>query len=91
MPDRPLPPGNRVPENVTWAIHDVIEYGVASWTPERDGKGPATQVWFHLTTTALPHPVTIRLKTARAVDELVAMLRRHRNDVWPGEPNHYPE
>jgi hypothetical protein len=29
----------------------------------------------------------LKLGSARAVDELIAMLERHRNDVWPGGSN----
>jgi len=57
-------------------------YDVYSWSPEPAGTGAkCTQV--HL---ALP-PVervrfVLRLKSARALDELVAVLLQHRADVW---------
>lgn len=95
-PDRELPEPNRVPQNCDSASVLPLEavYGVYSWGPGRDGEGPSTQVHFVTGITlggdAPDRPPirlrpTVRLKSARAVDELIAALKRHRADVWPGE------
>jgi hypothetical protein len=81
-----LPPVNRVPHNLDGKHFSIVEYGVASWCPERDGKVPAEAVAFHITIgfgDGDQLKAVMRLKTPRAVDELVAALERHRNDVWP--------
>ena len=57
-------------------------YDIFSWSPGHAGAGvPATQVHIALR----PHPdvtVVLRLKSARALDELVGVLLQHRRDVW---------
>lgn len=87
--DRPLPEPNRLPVNLdemgVWPVECLYE--VASWCPERDGKGPATQVHLALVLKVddkLTLRPTIRLKSVRAVNELIGVLERHRDDVWPG-------
>lgn len=64
-------------------------YSIYEWTPERDGKGKPTQV--HLVIpVALSTPgkpdirleVAMRIKSPRALDELVGVLLRHRQGVW---------
>ncbi len=56
-------------------------YDVYSWSPGVAGAGvPATQV--HLVLPAGDASVMLRLKSARALDELVAVLLQHRKDVW---------
>ncbi|KKM78113.1 hypothetical protein LCGC14_1363210 [marine sediment metagenome] len=78
-----LPDVNRVPENLEGM--DIVltkGYTVASWCPLPDGKVPSTQV--HL---VLEMPIkgklVLRLKTKEAVNTLIKVLERHRNDVWP--------
>lgn len=80
-----LPPANRVPQNVEGRFRNVQQIGVASWCPTPDGSGPAEAVALHFAAAGMGE-FAVRLKTARAVDELIAMLERHRNDVWPGAP-----
>lgn len=83
-----LPPPNRIPLNLAdLGIIGIKEYGVASWCPTPDGSGSAEAVVLHLTiewVLGADLQLGLRLKTPRAVDELIAMLERHRNDVWPG-------
>ncbi len=86
-----LPPANRVPQPLSDRdFVPVLEYQVGSWCPTPDGSGPATAVALRLHGPVLnggeAQTVTmhLRLKSARAVDELIAALERHRNDVWPG-------
>jgi hypothetical protein len=61
-------------------------YDVFSWSPGKAGEGvPSTQV--HVVFGVL-HGIkfVLRLKSARALDELVGVLLQHRSDVWPSEP-----
>ena len=82
-----LPPQNRIPENLDdRPMLEIVEYGVASWSPERDGKGPMTAVALHLKVRIGEREFlefVMRLKTPRAVDEMIALLERNRNNVWP--------
>jgi hypothetical protein len=66
----------------------VDAYGVASWCPARDGTGPATQV--HLWFEAGGVRFVIRLKSPQECDRLIAILERHRLDVWPEEASDAP-
>lgn len=80
----PLPPPNRVPQPLEGRqIQAVEEYGVGSWCPTPDGTGPAEAVVLHYRIEGLGE-FGLRLKTPERVNELIAMLERHRNDVWPG-------
>jgi hypothetical protein len=60
---------------------DSPSYEVCSW---RDGPAhstiPCTQV--HLVLNVGPVSVVVRLKSKRALDELVGALLQHRQDVW---------
>jgi len=64
-------------------------YSVCEWTPERDGNGTPEQVHLLVPVTLgapgepdLKFEVVMRLKSPRALDELVAVLLRHRQGVW---------
>lgn len=64
----------------------IEEYTVASWCPTPDGTGPATAVAIDLRIRWNPSTVVsaiMRLKTRRAVDDMIAALQKHRDDVWP--------
>ena len=82
-----LPPQSRIPQNLDERpMFKVEEYGVSSWTPERDGKGTLEAVVFHIKVRVGEKEFVelgLRLKSARAVDELIALLERNRNNVWP--------
>lgn len=82
-----LPPANRIPVDLSKiSIKYVKEYHVGSWCPTSDGSGPAEAVVLNLVlaTDFGDLNIGLRLKSPRAVDELIATLERHRNDVWPG-------
>lgn len=78
-----LPPANRIPDNVEGPRTLIEEIFVGSWCPACDGKGPATEVHLQLKIRGIDTPLTFRCKTAKAVNQLIASLERHRNDVWP--------
>lgn len=83
---RELPPSSRIPRQFV-GLPLIEEYGVGSWCPTPDGTGPAEAVVLHFLVKGLaeqPIELGIRLWSAAAVNELIAMLERHRNDVWPG-------
>jgi len=60
----------------------IEEYTVGSWCPSNDGSGLPTAVALELKVDGLP-PLVMRLKSAKAVDDMVAALLKHRRDVWP--------
>lgn len=83
---------SRVPRDCDDALSDIVPiecdgYDVYSWSPGKAGENvPATQV--HLFVRAkLDDTMTIglalRFKTARAIDEMIDVLKHHRADVWP--------
>jgi hypothetical protein len=58
-------------------------YDVYSWSPGKAGEGvAATQVHLVLPVMIDGASVVLRLKSPRALDELVAVLLQHRKDVW---------
>ncbi len=95
VPRLPIPPGSRIPENTGGlAFFDIEEIHVGSWGPLPDGKGPQTQVHLTFRTRGSP-PFVMRFKGPHTLGQLISMLERHRNDVWPGgdaqEPDPGPE
>jgi len=58
------------------------EYAVRDWRPGPPGSGPTTQVHL-LIPIASDVQVVLRLKSARALDELVGVLLEYRREVWP--------
>lgn len=66
---------------------EVDGIDVAEWHPLPDGNGKAEQVhvYLHFKDPKMPTFV-LRLKSARAVDELITALITHRNGVWPKKP-----
>jgi hypothetical protein len=82
-----LPPVNRIPENLAGTAYYEIEVvRVAEFHEEADGRGPPTQVHLLLKVGGLPHPLVLRFKGPGTIGQLIAMLRRHRANVWPGAP-----
>lgn len=76
---------NRIPTNLADQGLRILEgmLHVSSWTPEPDGRGRPTQV--HLVMSLGNNlGVTCRLRSARAVDQLIHVLAEYRNEVWPG-------
>ena len=66
------------------AVLPVEALRVCSWCPTPDASGPATQV--HLVVDLGVPGITafaVRLKSRRAVDELIAALEVNREHVWP--------
>jgi len=86
-----VPPMEAVETNVS-AMRVVLcrGYDVYSW---RDGPAnsgvPCTQV--HLMLDVDKFKIALRLKSARALDELVGALLQHRQDVWGAAPGRAPE
>ncbi len=59
---------------------------VAEWSPDPiPGRTPPTQVHM-LIAAGVGINVIVRLKSSRAVDELIQALQTHRRGVW-GEPS----
>ena len=78
-----IPPMVAVDRNVSDTI--VVPgdgYNVYSWSPGAAGeKVPSTQVHLEVPV-ADGVKFVLRLKSARALDELVGVLLQHRKDVW---------
>lgn len=88
MSRRRLPPGNRVPTNLAGMNGlEVEQYTVGSWCPTPDGSGPATQVHVHIKLKGFEEIIVLRFKNPAAADVMIANLKRHRFDVWPGVPD----
>jgi len=68
---RPLPVG------VT-----IESYSIGAWCPTPDGSGPPEAVAIQLNIPGLGFPLFMRLKSRRAVDEMIEVLAKHRDDVW---------
>lgn len=64
---------------------EVGSYGVAEWTPGRNGEGKPEAVMLHFDLAHEFDGVTfgIRLKTAKSVDQLIGLLEQYRDMVWP--------
>lgn len=61
---------------------DIKQFIVCSLCPSLDASGEPTAVGLVIQTESVGDLV-LRLKTPRAVDELIQVLLRHKRDVWP--------
>lgn len=57
-------------------------YTVGAWCPSTDGTGKPTAVALSLQVKGLGDLV-LRLKSPRAVDEMVRLLLQYKGEVWP--------
>ena len=64
---------------------EVESYGVAEWTPERDGKGKPQAVMVYLNLAGRFEGVQfgIRLKSRAECNRLSALVGQYRDMVWP--------
>lgn len=60
-------------------------YQIIEWHPTQDGTGPATAVCLVLPVVIQGErgSLMLRLKSERAVNEMIEALEKHRNGVWP--------
>jgi hypothetical protein len=70
------------PRNVDARTKPIESYEIAQWHPLPDGKGKPTAVCFILNVKGEP-PKAMRMKSRRAVDELIEALILHRDSVFP--------
>ena len=81
---RPLPPSTITPRNHDAAVLQVKSYEVAAWSPGRVGEGvPCTEIHITLNVGGIEFPLVVRLKSARAADELAGLISQYRHEVWP--------
>lgn len=66
------------------ALKEIEEIEVCEWHPDENGQGKPTQVHILYKVAGSPVRLLLRLKSARAVDDLVAALLSHRFNVWGG-------
>lgn len=65
-------------------VLDIDSYMVTEYHPERDAQGEPTMVVMLIDVKGLGDvQLGIRLKSTKAVNELIAALQRHRDSVWP--------
>lgn len=59
----------------------VEGYSVGAWCPTSDGSGKpeAVGISFKLKM----GDIVLRLKSVRAVDEMIALLEQYKHEVWP--------
>lgn len=69
------------------ALIPISGYRVCSWTPERDGKGKPEQVYIMLDLNEEFDGVSfaMRLKSKRAINEMIDTLIEYREEVWGDE------
>lgn len=87
-----IPPPTRVNMNLDEQPGirlEVTEFGVAEWTPARDGQGKPEAVSLHFT---VAHPADpsrppiifdMRVKSPERMDQIIALLRQYQLMVWP--------
>lgn len=85
-----LPPVDGDTKNLDELPHFIPcdGYTVSEYHAERDGKGQAVAIVLRLPVKLEGLPtfeLHLRIKSARAADELVAVLKRHRRSVWGDE------
>lgn len=67
-------------------VLEIDEVAICDWHPDLDGNGKPEQV--HIVfSPADSITMSIRLKSAQAVDAFIAALTRHRDSVWGGGPS----
>jgi subtilisin-like proprotein convertase family protein len=60
----------------------VRSFTVGSWVANQDSTGQAVAVAIAIETER-HGDLVLRLKSPKAVDDMVQMLLRHKRDVWP--------
>jgi hypothetical protein len=79
-----ITPVSDEPENINEVMFDVRDMEVANWHDLADGKGLPTEVHIIIRVPGISmFPLVIRFKSARSIDQIIAILQRHRDDVWP--------
>lgn len=71
-----------IPDGLT-----IESYTVGSWCPTPDGSGKPVAVALCLEVPKLPYSLVMRLKSRRAVNDMIAALREHRDEVFGPEQN----
>lgn len=73
----------KVPPPKTEMFGPMVDgFSIAAWCPTPDGSGPATAVALVFNVRELGD-IVMRLKSRRAVDETIAALAQHRDEVFP--------
>lgn len=66
--------------------HAVKDIKVVEWHNKPEPIGRPDCVAFVIELAAVEAPLVIRLKSAAAVNDIIAALERHRDGCWPGAP-----
>lgn len=63
--------------------YDIESVEIAQFHPEPDGKGRPTQVHIMLTVEGFDYPLTMRIKSKAACEQIIFALMTHSKEVWP--------
>ena len=63
--------------------YEIESVEIVQFHPEADGKGRPTQVHVIMTITELDYPLTMRIKSKAACEQLIFALMSHSKEVWP--------
>ncbi len=61
---------------------EVTEISVNEWHPTPDGSGPPEQVHLWIRLADFEHPLIMRIRSPKTIDELIVSLITHRKGVW---------
>lgn len=71
------------PENTAGLrFFDIKNLSVREWHSLPGGQGKPEQVHLMLEVEGIPHPLIVRFKSRRPVDELIVALMSHADNVW---------
>jgi hypothetical protein len=63
--------------------YEIESVEVAEFHPLPNGQGSPTQVHVIMTITELDYPLTMRIKSRQACEQLIHALMTHSKAVWP--------
>ncbi len=63
--------------------YEVESVEIAEYHPLPDGQGSPTQVHVIMTITELDYPMTLRIKSREACEQIIHALMTHSKAVWP--------
>ena len=78
---------NRGPDeavNLTgMGYYEVESMEISEFHPLPDGRGRPTQVHVTITLAELDYPITMRIKSKAACEQIIFALMEHSKAVWP--------
>ncbi len=65
------------------SYYDVVSVEIAQFHELPDGQGPPTQVHVMLIVDGFDHPLTMRIRSKAACEQLIFALMTHSKEGWP--------